>query len=452
MENVSILIVEDDLSFAGLLQERLTLLGYNAYDIVAVDTIQSAKEVKDEFNPDVILLDLNIQDSFGIDTYDRIQQLFNEATIIVLSGMDNRTLSLEIVAKGAQDYLLKNEINAGVLDKTIKYGMLRRTFQVQLTESEKKYKDLFYNSPIPMLKLSASSFEILFCNQAALNLYQAADSSEIVGRSINDFIVSESGLSEHKQHLKTEKFIQKTLKKDEISTQIILNQLQEDKEALIALVIDKTDELLFEQKKYEIIAQAEEGEKKHIARELHDGIAQQLVLLNLLLQNLTPCPDEVASLDQIKQLLQGAIQELREMAYNLLPPALDQGFLNAIERFAHRINSTGQLALQLEIHSEISEESLINVDRVNLYRIVQEVLNNALKHAKASVITLSINPNPSGDIMLLISDNGIGFKHDGLVEGLGMQNMKHRMEMAGIKGKIISSEGKGVSVELIFKG
>ena len=187
MENVSILIVEDDLSFAGLLQERLTLLGYNAYDIVAVDTIQSAKEVKDEFNPDVILLDLNIQDSFGIDTYDRIQQLFNEATIIVLSGMDNRTLSLEIVAKGAQDYLLKNEINAGVLDKTIKYGMLRRTFQVQLTESEKKYKDLFYNSPIPMLKLSASSFEILFCNQAALNLYQAADSSEIVGRSINDF-------------------------------------------------------------------------------------------------------------------------------------------------------------------------------------------------------------------------------------------------------------------------
>ena len=66
MENVSILIVEDDLSFAGLLQERLTLLGYNAYDIVAVDTIQSAKEVKDEFNPDVILLDLNIQDSFGV--------------------------------------------------------------------------------------------------------------------------------------------------------------------------------------------------------------------------------------------------------------------------------------------------------------------------------------------------------------------------------------------------
>jgi len=152
MENVNILIVEDDLSFASLLQERLVLLGYSSYDIVSIDAIADAIAVKEEFTPDVILLDLNIRDSSGIATYDRIQAVFDGATIIVLSGMDNRALSLEIVAKGAQDYLLKNEINAGVLDKTIKYGMLRRTFQVQLTESEKKYKDLFYNSPLPMLK------------------------------------------------------------------------------------------------------------------------------------------------------------------------------------------------------------------------------------------------------------------------------------------------------------
>ena len=145
MENVNILIVEDDLSFASLLQERLVLLGYSSYDIVSIDAIADALEVKVEFTPDVILLDLNIRDSSGIATYDRIQAIFDGATIIVLSGMDNRALSLEIVAKGAQDYLLKNEINAGVLDKTIKYGMLRRTFQVQLTESEKKYKDCITN-------------------------------------------------------------------------------------------------------------------------------------------------------------------------------------------------------------------------------------------------------------------------------------------------------------------
>jgi signal transduction histidine kinase len=453
MENVNILIVEDDLSFASLLQERLVLLGYSSYDIVSIDAIAQAMEVKEEFTPDVILLDLNIRDSSGIATYDRIQSIFDEATIIVLSGMDNRALSLEIVAKGAQDYLLKNEINAGVLDKTIKYGILRRTFQVQLTESEKKYKDLFYNSPLPMLKLSVSSYEILFCNQAALTLFDASTANEIVGKSLNEFIISDQNLSAEDNSPRWMGYYkQRTLTEQEISTQIILNQLTEDKEAYIALVVDKTDELLFEQRKYDIIAQAEEGEKKKIARELHDGIGQQLVLLNLLLQNITPVPAEEGALDQIKQLLQGSIQELREMAYNLLPPALDKGFLNALERFAHRINATGKMTLTLSIDDQINEESFVNVDRFNLYRIVQEVLNNALKHSKASQITIEIHPIKGSKINLRVVDNGIGFDTDRMSEGLGMQNMKHRMDMAGIKGSISSEKGRGVIVELMFKG
>ncbi|MFM7596248.1 MAG: response regulator [Flavobacteriales bacterium] len=453
MENVNILIVEDDLSFASLLKERLVLLGYSSYDIVSIDAIADALEVKEEFMPDVILLDLNIRDSSGIDTYDRIQAIFDEATIIVLSGMDNRALSLEIVAKGAQDYLLKNEINAGVLDKTIKYGMLRRTFQVQLAESEKKYKDLFYNSPLPMLKLAVNTYEILFCNQAALTLFEAENASEIVGKSLNDFIISEQNLSSEDL---TPRWIgsykQSTLHQQELSTQIVLNQLTEDKEAYIALVVDKTDELEFEQRKYDIIAQAEEGEKKKIARELHDGIGQQLVLLNLLLQNLTPVDSGEGALEQIKQLLQGSIQELREMAYNLLPPALDKGFLNAIERFAHRINATGKMTLTLSIDDQINEDSFVNVDRFNLYRIVQEVLNNALKHSKASEISIDIQPIQGSKIRLIVIDNGVGFDGEGLNEGLGMQNMKHRMDMAGIQGKISSQKGSGVIVELIVKG
>jgi len=453
MENVKILIVEDDLSFANLLQERLTLLGYNPFELLCIDSLDEAISVKKELNPDVILLDLNIRDSSGIKTYTSISELFEEATIIVLSGLDDQSLSLEIVAKGAQDYLLKNEINAGVLDKTIKYGMLRRTFQVQLSESEKKYKDLFYNSPLAMLKLSVSTYEILFCNQAALTLFDASAANEIVGKSLNDFIISEQNLSAEDNSPRWMGYYkQRTLTEQEISTQIILNQLTEDKEAYIALVVDKTDELLFEQRKYDIIAQAEEGEKKKIARELHDGIGQQLVLLNLLLQNITPVPAEEGALDQIKQLLQGSIQELREMAYNLLPPALDKGFLNALERFAHRINATGKVTLTLRINDQINEESFVNVDRFNLYRIVQEVLNNALKHSKASEITIEINPIKGSKINLKVVDNGIGFDTDRMSEGLGMQNMKHRMDMAGIKGSISSEKGHGVIVELMFKG
>lgn len=453
MENVKLLIVEDDPSFASLLQDRLVQLGYTPFDIVSIDSVAGAIEVKQEFIPDVILLDLNILDSFGIETYNRFHVLFKESTIIVLSGMDNQTLSLEIVAKGAQDYLLKHEINAGVLDKTIKYGMLRRTFQVQLTDSERKYKDLFYNSPLPMLKLSAVNFEVLFCNQAALDLYETTNQEDLVGKSFNDLIVSEQNLKEMWAESRSlGDFKQRTFRQNQISTQIILNQLKEDKDAFIALVVDKTDELRFEQRKYEVISQAEEGEKKKMARELHDGIGQQLVLLNLLLQNLTLDSEGKPALENIKQLLQSSIQELREMAYNLLPPALEKGFLNALDRFAYRINATGKMDLILDIASDIKEESFLNVDQFNLYRIVQEVLNNALKHSQATQIRLKIHGLSGKQMVILIEDNGIGYSPDLIQEGLGMQNMKHRMEMANIQGTITGAKGKGVKVELKFKG
>ncbi len=450
MENVKILIVEDDLSFANLLQERLTLLGYNPFELLCIDSLDEAISVKKELNPDVILLDLNIRDSSGIKTYTSISELFEEATIIVLSGLDDQSLSLEIVAKGAQDYLLKNEINAGVLDKTIKYGMLRRTFQVQLSESEKKYKDLFYNSPLPMLKLAVNSYQILFCNQAALTLYGANEAQEMVGKSLNDFMTSDTNLlSENNAPRLVGNYKQCTFSNQEISTQIILNQLKEDKDAFIALVVDKTDELLFEQRKYDIIAQAEEGEKKKIARELHDGLGQQLVLLNLLLQNIQPIPEQEASLENIKQILHNSIQEVKELAYNLLPPALEQGFLNALERFAHRVNATGKLSFELDIDSSIEEDSFKKVDRFNLYRIVQESLNNALKHSQATKLVISIIKNKD-TLCLKIKDDGVGFASCKQETGLGLQNMKYRMKMANIQGDIQSEEGKGVCITLTF--
>lgn len=301
-----------------------------------------------------------------------------------------------------------------------------------------------------MLKLAVNSFEILFCNQAALNLYGANEANEIVGKSINDFISSESKLNTNEDSLRLiGDYKQRTLTQQDISTQIILNQLKEDKEAFIALVVDKTDELLFEQRKYDIIAQAEEREKKKIARELHDGLGQQLVLLNLLLQNIETLPEQKSALENIKQVLHNSIQEVKELAYNLLPPALEQGFLNALDRFAHRVNATGKLAFELEIDPSIDEDSFKNVDRFNLYRIVQESLNNALKHSQAKKVVISIAKNKD-IISLIIKDDGVGFSPAKHESGLGIQNMKYRMRMANIHGEINSEEGKGVCINLTF--
>jgi len=448
MEEVKILIVEDDASFASLLQNQLTILGYNPYDLVHIDNLAEASSVKEEFEPDVILLDLNIRDSSGIETYERISSVFSEAPVVVLSGMDDRNLALRIVSKGAQDYLLKNEINGGALDKTIKYGMLRKTFQAKLSDSERKYKDLFYNSPLPMLQLVASTNEISFGNQAALDLFGADDPLALIGRKLSDFLeATPTNLAEETPSIQVVHNLN-TLNHSVRAVTITINALTEVKDAEICLIVDKTAEQLFEQRKYEIIAQAEEGEKKKIARELHDGIGQQLVLLNLLLQNVNVLPEEKAGLENIQQLLQNSIQELRELAYNLLPPALDKGFINALDRFAYRINALGSIVMHLDIGEDVTDDSFANVDHFNLYRIVQEVINNALKHSHATEITISI-ARQEHNLVLRILDNGVGFDPSKAKEGLGLQNIYYRMKMTGIRGGITSQPGKGVEVELI---
>ena len=230
---------------------------------------------------------------------------------------------------------------------------------------------------------------------------------------------------------------------------IIINQIESDTDETeyIALIIDKTKELEFEKQKFDLISQAEESEKKKIARELHDGLGQQMVLLNLLFQNFNPTEGQKENFKDLENLLQSCIREVKEIAYNLLPPELEKGFLNAIERFAHRISSIGQIQFIIDIEGGIKEEDLNQADKFNLYRIIQELFNNSLKHAKATEFTIKVKKYKGG-ILIIAMDNGIGFEINEVRKGLGIENIEYRMNMAGIEGKFESSKNQGTSVTM----
>lgn len=445
MAVAQILIVEDDRSFADLVQFQLSTIGFDLADVIAVASIEESIEVKTELEPDVILLDLNILDSNGVSTYDAINELFPEASVIVLSGMDDESVALEIVSKGGQDYLLKSDVNPQILDRSIKYGLLRRSLRLQLAQSEKRYKDVFNKSPVPMVQLSGDEYIITMANKATEELYKVSE-EELIGRSIYSFNKNQENQFKEDSF---RRFTHFDKEENEIIVDIILNRLEGNDKEYIALVVNKTEELLFEKNKFDIISQAEESEKKKIARELHDGLGQQMVLLNLLFQNLTPSEGEVSKHKDIGNLLQNCIREVKEIAYNLLPPELENGFLNAMDRFSNRINSVGKLAFILDIEPELTEEDLGFVDRFNLYRIVQEVINNAIKHSKADRITFSMK-RLNEVIQIVVEDDGIGFDAEKIKVGLGLQNIQHRMKMSRIKGDFVSELGKGSKIIMWF--
>lgn len=145
MNNSIILVVEDDLSYSDLVQFQLTTIGCSAVNIISVQSIAEVQEVKLELDPDVILLDLNILDSNGINTYDQVSSIFPDASLIVLSGMDDQTIALEIVSRGAQDYILKSDVKPQILEKTINYAMLRKSMLQRIAFSEKGIEKFLKN-------------------------------------------------------------------------------------------------------------------------------------------------------------------------------------------------------------------------------------------------------------------------------------------------------------------
>jgi len=450
MEIAQILIVEDDQSFADLLQFQLSTLGFQIGDSLSVQSIEEAKEASEEFTPDLILLDLNILDSNGIQTYEAINKLFSECCVFVLSGMDDQKIAEEVVSKGAQDYLLKSEIRPQILAKTIRYGLLRKSLNQELEHSEKKYRDVFNNSPLPMFKLVGENLNIQMANDASLHLY-CMDNESILGKSFYDFNVDKDIRFKNLNDFDSYKneFTQKKDNGDEIIVELSLNKLEQKELSFIAHVNNKTDEILFEKNKFDIISQAEEGEKKKIARELHDGIGQNMVLLNLLFQNMSIEESQKEQHAEVGKIIQNCIKEIKEIAYNLLPPELERGFLNAINRFANRINATGRLEFFIEVEKNVSEEDLSHIDKFNLYRIVQEVINNALKHSRADHIFFKVHKNDK-QIEIEIKDDGIGFDEMKIEEGLGIQNVKHRMKISKLKGLFESEPGKGTKIKLIL--
>ncbi len=176
MEQAQILIIEDDQVFSEMVQFQLSTSGISLENIIAIDSIEEAKKIKKIQEPDVILLDLNITDSSGVDTYDSINGLYPLASVIVLSGMDDESIALEIVSKGGQDYVLKGDLNAQILDRTIKYGLLRRKLSIEVQKSERKFKDVFNKSPLPIIQLIGKEMNVEMINDAARGLYKLSDS------------------------------------------------------------------------------------------------------------------------------------------------------------------------------------------------------------------------------------------------------------------------------------
>jgi PAS domain S-box-containing protein len=185
-----ILIVEDNPGDLFLVKEFLKRTALPSFQILHADTLKKALLLLKSHKFKIILLDLFLTDSEGIETFEKIYPLSANAPVIVLTGLVDEKVTAEALKKGAQDYLVKGDYDKKLLEKTIRYAIERKHNQELLKQSEEEYKLLFENNPVPMWAYDTNTLSIVTANASAI-LYYGYSLAEFLSLSVPNLVPAE---------------------------------------------------------------------------------------------------------------------------------------------------------------------------------------------------------------------------------------------------------------------
>jgi PAS domain S-box-containing protein len=228
----------------------------------------------------------------------------------------------------------------------------------------------------------------------------------------------------------------------------------------VGILLDITERKLLEEEALKLKAEhqrnilttvlgTQENERRRISEALHDSVSQLLYGIKLKLQDYRKSDKDSSIYLELSSLIAQAVNETRNISFELAPSILnDFGLPTAIVEMAKRLNSTKikietrilGLKDRFELHTELS-----------IFRIIQELVNNVLKHSGASLLTIElIKKNKT--LNIIVSDNGKGFNPDALkASGTGLHSIKNRLDLLNGTLQITTNNGAGTKVNISFK-
>jgi signal transduction histidine kinase len=194
----------------------------------------------------------------------------------------------------------------------------------------------------------------------------------------------------------------------------------------------------------------QEEERREIGKELHDNVNQVLTTTKLYLDLSLSSPE--LKDDLIKKSTKNiiyVINEIRQLSRSLMDPSIgDLGLIDSINDLVENINITRKLHVSLSADPEL--ENLVDESqKLMIFRILQEAMNNTIKYAQATAVQLSLR-NKKGIVELIISDDGIGFNPQTVKKGAGLKNIQNRVYLTGGKLQIDTAAGKGCNIIIHF--
>lgn len=209
-----------------------------------------------------------------------------------------------------------------------------------------------------------------------------------------------------------------------------------------------------QQYRSQLILEGQEEERKRISAEIHDGIGQMLTGLKLNLEGITPSssPHMKKRIKDTKDLMKSVIKEVRRVSFNLAPSSLvDFGITPALKKISQEVTSLTSTKVFFENKTGFINRLDKHVE-TNLYRIVQEAVNNGIKYAECDKIVISLEHNHS-QLQVVIEDNGKGFDKERLekvghfgASGHGIFNMRERAAYINAQFDVKTELGHGTKI------
>jgi signal transduction histidine kinase len=217
-------------------------------------------------------------------------------------------------------------------------------------------------------------------------------------------------------------------------------------------ILQKEKELSIKEAYLHAALESQETERKRFAQDLHDGFGQLIsaLQLNILqIRNKTNLEEKLITVERSELILKEMHSEIRNIAFNLMPATLIRsGLKEAISEFAHRIHTSG--AVKVETYTHGLEERLSEMQEISLYRVIQEWVNNILKYAEATSITIQLVRHED-EVSIMIEDDGKGFDPAILEKGKGngWRNIQSRLQRISATWELDSQLNRRGSTLLI---
>jgi PAS domain S-box-containing protein len=391
-------------------------------------------------------------------------------------------IDYELLLKSKNNRLIYGSLNAHILydskgkpiggEGSVRDVSERKNIEWKLRESEEKYRGLIDNIAIGVALISPR-MEILTLNNQMKQWFPHIDTSKrpLCYRSYNDPPLE--GVCFYCPTIKTlqdgevHEAITDTPAGDQIIHYRILSSPIKDHTGKVTAAIEMVEDITARIRAEEHIQSlshqilnAQEEERQMISRELHDSVAQDLsslkIALEILFDDQSELPfEKTKKLSAFSKILDRSISTVRNLSYDLRPPGLEEfGLLQTLSSYCEDFaKNTG---INVEFHPAGLQKAIMDsFSEINLYRLVQEGLNNVRKHAEARrVIIKLVGAYP--DIILRIEDNGKGFDIEAREHALnserrmGLRSMKERVKLLLGQMSVQSYPGKGTKIRIKF--